>query len=552
MSLQRDHLRWNGWGRLDTDDGLGERGPPLWAWLQQELGLPSLAATPPQPMETVPVPPPRLSRRHLTQLAKLSAPDRVVCDGPDRIRHAVGKSYPDLLLLRTGAPLLPDAVVYPLAPEVEAILRWAASASVAVVPFGGGTSVVGGVAARGGPGHRAVLALDTTRMEALVAVDEASRTATLEAGISGPDLERLLQERGWTLGHYPQSFEFSTLGGWIATRGAGQQSNKYGKAEDWLVAAEVATAHGALRTLNVPASAAGPDLNQIIAGSEGTLGVITRATVRIHPLPERRAYHAWLLRDWSSGAAAVRDLVQAGLDVATTRLSDSEETRFLRALSGRPRGAKAAVESWLARRGYDRPCMLLVGAEGENRAVAGTLAEVRRRIGRHGAFHLGARPGRSWYARRFHLPYLRDPILDRGLGVDTLETAAPWSSINALRESVSSALLEAAAKSSPVAGGRGAVLCHLSHSYPDGASLYFTFLWPRDDADALGQWQHLKAAAMRAFRMHGGTVSHHHGVGTDNLEWLRDEQGPGAAWLHAVKQATDPEGVLNPGKLVLP
>lgn len=556
MTIERSRLRWNGWGLRDETYDLGNRAGPVWDWLAAELGLAELADTPPEPLEAIELPPGRLGEAELGRLEELLAPDRVRTDPYERAFHAKGRSYHDLVRLRVGrVGELPDAVAYPLsAEEVVALLAWAEEASVAVVPFGGGTSVVGGVEARKGPGQRALVSCDLTRMSALVGVDPEARTATVQAGVYGPRLEELLCGEGMTLGHYPQSFEFSTLGGWIATRGAGQASQRYGKAEDWLVAAELATPRGTWSTRPFPASAAGPDLNQAVAGSEGTLGIITRATVRLHPLPETVDYRGFLFRDFEDGLRGARSLVQEGVPLAMIRLLDADETRFLEAFSsvGARRGLRDRLAArYLRLRGYGRGrCLCIVGAEGARGEVGRALRRTTATARAHGGLPLGRRPGQRWRRDRFRLPYLRDPMMDRGLGVETLETATLWPNLPALHRTVTDALRGAMAERSAFPAGRGISMCHVSHTYPEGASLYFTCVWPRDPEDPVGEWLHIKRAATDAVVDGGGTLSHHHGVGADHLPWMVQEKGAeGMELLRALRERADPGGVLNPGKL---
>ncbi len=554
--MDRGRMRWNGWGWTNKDFGLGDRAEAVWAWIARELGLSSLPSTPAVSLEAVTFPPVRLGREALAALRSAVGAENVRDDDRDRVFHALGRSYHDLVRLRTGRlPCAPDAVVYPGdADEVEAVLRLAVTHAFSVVPYGGGSSVVGGVEADD-PRGRPVVTLDTTRLAVVGKVDPEDRTVALGAGLYGPELETALAEQGYTLGHFPQSFEFSTLGGWIAARGAGQMSNRYGKAEEWLVGAELATAHGRLRTGGFPATAAGPDLDGLVAGSEGTLGVITEATVRVHPTPATRDYRAWLLPSFGAGQAVVRELAQEEAPVAMVRISDPDETRFLRGLSGAgktPRLAERAVAAWMRRRGHgEGTCLLLVGAEGDRGEVNEAMRLSRKAARSHGGFPLGSSLGRHWHRDRFRLPYLRDPLLDRGLGVDTLETAVPWSRAAAMHAAVTRALRSAMDAGAPA--GHGISMCHLSHTYPEGTSLYFTCVWPRDDRDPVGQWKAIKAAASDAIVQNGGTISHHHGVGLDHLPWMEREKGAaGMALLRGAKAAVDPEGVLNPGKLVGP
>lgn len=541
MSIDRRKLRWNGWGLIDAPDLLGARADLVWRWIGKTLGCAELPHTPAVAWEALKLPGSRLDGAALEALSALLSRDRVRTDGRERVFHARGKSYADLVALRAGEVVAcPDAVVYPeTTAEVLGLLGWAAAQKAAVVPYGGGSSVVGGVNTPRTEGP--VLCVDMTRMEQILEVDEMSRIARVQAGIYGPALEAGLQARGYTLGHYPQSFEFSTLGGWIAARGAGQQSNRYGKPEKWLVGAEVATPSGLWRTEGFPASAAGPQLTQLVIGSEGVLGIITEAAVRLHPIPEKKEYMGYLFAEFALGVSAARALMQEAVPTAMVRLSDSDETRFY-----------AALQHGDGELGEATPfCVMLLGFEGTAEEVAQAGARARAIIEARGGMALGEGPGERWYHGRFLMPYLRDPMLDRGLGVDTLETATRWSNIETLHEAVRGAIARAIGERPGRAGGGAVVLSHISHSYPDGASLYFTFVFLRELADPIGQWRHIKRAASEAIAAHGGTISHHHGVGTDHLPWLGREKGPvGTELLRAMKAAVDPCGLMNPGKLI--
>jgi alkyldihydroxyacetonephosphate synthase len=388
-------------------------------------------------------------------------------------------------------------------------------------------------------------------------IDAESRTATAEAGIDGPALEKVLQSEGFSLGHYPQSFEFSTLGGWIAHRGAGQQSNRYGRPEDWLAGAELATPRGMLRDGDFPASAAGPRLTDLIVGSEGVFGIVTKAAVRLHPVPPITEGRTWLFRDFASGTNAIREAVQSDIPTAMLRLSDAEETRFYRAyalVGVRQTWWQRGQQQFLAMRRYERPCVLIAQFEGTAALVSAAARQMGRIARQHGGMPLGSGPAERWREGRFHAPYLRDPMLDRGLGVDTLETATSWSKLQPLYAAVKTALESAIAASAPRPGAKGIVMCHISHSYPDGASLYFTFIFPRSlNGDDIAQWRTIKRAASEAVVANGGTISHHHGVGEDHLPWIAQEKGVlGIEVLRAIKHALDPKGILNPGKLLPP
>lgn len=554
--IDRATLRWNGWGPRDAPDPTAGRDD-LWPKLAGALGMPSLLVTPARRAEEITFPAPTLSEQALGALAAIVGRENVRTDGPTRLAHARGRSYHDLLHLRAGAGIaLPDAVLYPTgAEEIVRILKMAEEERWAIIPFGGGTSVVGGVTASAPEAFTAVLTLDLAHMNRILAIDPVAMTATIEAGLDGPALEERLQAEDLTLGHYPQSFEFSTLGGWVAARGAGQQSTRYGKAEKWLVSARLVTPRGIWRTEDAPASAAGPRLGDLVVGSEGTLGVITDATVKIHPRPKVKDYRGYLFRDCEAGAAAIRAIVQAEIPAAMLRLSDGDETYFFQAFAARPAPPsmiRNLINSYLAYRGFaDRPCLLLVGHEGEAAPVRSARRAASGIIKRMGGLSIGTAPGTRWYHGRFAAPYLRDPMLDHGLGLDTLETATSWSKIDGLYHAVRTALIDAMRKEAPAKDAHGVVLAHISHAYPDGASLYFTFIFPRDVTRDIDQWWAIKRAASDAIIAAGGTISHHHGVGEDHRPWIEAEKGP--LWvetMRAVKRTLDPSGILNPGKLL--
>lgn len=555
MSADRTKISWNGWGwAAHKDEVAGNEA--AWAWLANELGMPSLLATPARALDDIALTPSRLEASHRAHFAKVLGEDRVRDDPFERAFHARGRSYHDLLHLRAGnVTTAPDAVLYPRGTEeVLSILSFASENAIVVVPYGGGTSVVGGVTADAG-GFRSVVSLDMSGMDRLIGVDPVSRTATAEAGIYGPALDKALRAQNVVLGHYPQSFEFSTLGGWIAHRGAGQQSGRYGRAQDWLVAAKLATPLGLLTTEDFPGSSAGPRLTDLVLGSEGAFGVITEATFHIHPAPAARLYTGFLFPDFASGAAAIRQAVQEDLPVAMLRLSDAEETRFYRAYGsvGKRRGIGSRIaDVYLKYRKFgDSAAAMVAGFEGDKATVEHShqrFAEIAKKLG---ALAIGKNTGARWYEGRFHGPYLREPMMDRGLGVDTLETATSWSKIDALYAAVKTALEDTIQQTAPRPGARGIVACHISHSYPDGASLYFTYIFPRALDGDIAQWLAIKRAATDAIVAHGGTISHHHGVGEDHLPWMKQEKGElGVEVLRAIKTTLDPQGILNPGKLI--
>jgi len=537
-------MRWWGWG----EDGHAVPLPPAAEkLLQDELEADPGVRKRPVPFEQVSLAEPRLPGALRERLATALGAETMRDDRETRVAHAVGRSYPDLVRIRSGdASSAPDAVVFPGSAElVAAVLGLCAEHSVAVVPFGGGTSVVGGVEPLR-EGFAGAISLDLGRLSASVDVDRTSLTASVDAGLLGPELERRLREDGVTLGHFPQSFEYSTVGGWVATRSAGQASTGYGRIDELVEAVRCVTPAGELGTKAVPASAAGPSLRELVVGSEGVLGVICEATLRVRPAPAARRYEAWSFASFAEGCDALRVMEQAGAAADVNRLSDEDETRLTMALGSSGSTTEKLGRRYLRMRGHEGGCLAIVGFEGSEEEVEDRRRRAAGLLRAGGGVTLGHRPGEAWYRGRFAAPYLRDELLDRGVLAETLETATSWSNLGKLHEAVREALRAALA-------GRGTqplVMCHVSHLYPSGASLYFTFLARQED-DALAQWRAAKTAASEAIVAGGGTITHHHAIGRDHRQWLAAEDGElGIEVLRAAKQRLDPAGILNPGKLL--
>jgi alkyldihydroxyacetonephosphate synthase len=469
-------------------------------------------------------------------LRELLGAEHVLTDDATRRLRTRGKSTPDLLRARAGdLSDAPDVVVRPGDhADVAAVLALAVAHRLAVVPFGGGTSVTGGLAARR-DGFAGLVSLDLIRMRRLLAVDPVSMTATLEPGLRGPEAEALLAAHGLTLGHYPQSFGYASIGGFAATRSSGQSSAGYGRFDALVVGLTVATPRGELSLGTAPATAAGPDLRQLVLGSEGAFGVITSVTVRVRPLPAAKVYEGWRWPSFAEGAAAMRALAQSGVLPTVLRLSDETETAINLA---RPDGIGAEPDS-----DSGGGCLMITGYEGEPALVDARRAAVTAVLAGLGGTALGEGPGQAWVDGRFHAPYLRDSMLDVGVLVETLETATFWSNLERLYADVRAALASAL-------GDPTLVLCHISHVYETGCSLYFTVATAAG-ADPLARWGAAKAAASDAMIAAGATITHHHAVGTDHKPWLAEEIGPlGVSILRAVKADLDPTGILNPGVLI--
>jgi alkyldihydroxyacetonephosphate synthase len=537
-------MRWWGWGDpehppalpthaldfLRDSVGLGEQPRPPVA-----LGQVRLAAT-------------ALAPATLTRLAEIVDAHNVRDGHAERVLHAAGKGYPDLVRLRAGEPEgAPDAVVYPASHEqLQALLKLCTEESLAVVPFGGGTSVVGGVAPLRGK-HSGVLALDMSRMTAILGLDEESATVTVQAGIRAPALERQLAARGLTLGHFPQSYEYVSLGGCAATRSAGQASTGYGAIEKMVLGLRLAAPATEIALPALPASAAGPGLRQLLIGSEGTLGVISELALRVRPAPQERVYEGVFFEDFNAGREALRTLAREHALPDVARMSDEQETRMSLALAGSG-GVKGRLgRAYLDLRGYSNGCLAILGFEGSTDELSCRRRRALELVRRCGGLTVGRSPGQAWLNGRFSGPYLRDELLTHGVMVETLETATQWSTLHALHRDVAAALTQALG----AYGTPALVMCHISHVYETGASLYFTVIARQREGDELGQWQALKQAASEAILAGGGTITHHHAIGRDHAAWMPREVGAGGLGaLRALKAELDPVGIMNPGKLL--
>jgi alkyldihydroxyacetonephosphate synthase len=454
---------------------------------------------------------------------------------------------PDWVALRSGRiPVFPDGVAYPgTEADVVDVLAYARQNGACVIPYGGGTSVVGHINPL--KSDAPVVSVDMSAMNHLLSLDAISRVAVFETGVTGPALEAQLAEHGYTLGHFPQSHEYSTLGGWIAARSSGQQSYYYGRIESLFAGGRLETPLGRLDLPHFPASAAGPDVKEMVLGSEGRIGIITRAEVRVRPRPQAEQFHGVFFPTWEQGMTAVRAIAQDGIPVSMLRLSNPLETETTLVLSGKSWIGPADKGLRLIGFGEQR-CLLVFG-------VTGSAAHVRRARGgatavcrKYGGFFVGSLVGRTWQKSRFLSPYLRNTLWDQGLAVDTLETALPWKNVEAAAGDISASIQEAM----QAQGEKVLVITHLSHVYRDGASIYTTFLFRRtpDPEQLLERWHAMKQAASLTIQRDGGTISHQHGIGEDHAPYLLAEKGIlGMQAIRNVCATFDPEGMMNPGKL---
>jgi alkyldihydroxyacetonephosphate synthase len=557
------HMKWWGWGESGVSFSHLDK-PKLAPFVRAKVGIdldrPG-AAVP--DLESLDVPATQVGKGLLDALATVVGAEHVRDDRLERVVHAYGKSLRDLLRLRAGdVGRLPDVVVYPGSEEqVAAVLAATAAEGAVVVPFGGGTNISGSLEPPRGE-TRTVVSVDLGRLDQVVSIDEDAQLAVVQAGVRGPSLEAQLAARGWTMGHFPDSFTHSTLGGWIATRSSGMQSDKYGDISGITKAVRVVTPAGILATRAVPATSTGPSVREMILGSEGRLGVITEATVQVHRIPDERVILGYFFPTWGDGLAAMAELAGGDVHPCLTRLSDANETQF--SLATAKKGSmvsaleSAALKLYLRRvKEYDldQACLAFIGFEGG----AGHVKAQRRAVGRvvsgHGGVCVGPGPGRLYDQKKFDTPYIRDYLLDRGGLADVSETAAPWSRLAELHQAVG----EAARKAFAEIGVAGWIMCHLSHSYHSGACLYFTFAFQPVGGVAAGggvggaldQYDHVKAAIQQAFVDHGATLSHHHAVGVEHARWLADDLSPtGVAMIRALLDGIDPEHRMNPGKIV--
>ncbi len=530
--------RLGGWGFE------GEAYPPseqFLSWLDEHIG----PAQHPTPSEAAP--PPALA---VADLGDLGAD--VSSDPVDRLTHARGQGLVDVLRIRGGlVPALPDGVCRPRdAEEVAAVLARCSERGIRVIPWGGGTSVTGGVNVLAGDAP--AMTLDLEHLAGLTALDQRSGLATFGPGTRGPAVEAALVEHDLTLGHFPQSWELATVGGWVATRSSGQESLGYGRIEDMVAGLELVGPDGRLRLPTLPASAAGPDLGRLVMGSEGRLGVITEATLRVRPRPEETVVAGALLPDLGRGLDTVREMVVYDIPLTMIRLSDAPETQVAMAVGLATSRWAPLVDRYLGFRGIgDDACLLLFGAAGDRDGVDDCLRCARQVVRSHRGVSLGRRPGRHWLRDRFRHPYLRESLLDLGYATDTLETAVPWSRAVDLRETMRTAIAGTLAEDDE----RVAVLCHVSHPYRDGASLYFTFFLRCAPSveETISRWARIKRAANDALVSAGATLSHHHGVGQWHAPWLAGEIGDeGVGLIAAAMRRLDSRGIMNPHVLLEP
>ena len=553
MAYEPRHMKWWGWGYEDAEFR-ASRHPGFWPFAKSVLDIENDDfAGREWSLDSIELPEAHIDEPFLTRLRACLAPGQVTNEAKERVIHSYGKGFRDLFRLRHGiATGAPDLIVYPESErDVCLTLRAAVERDIVLIPFGGGSNIAGCLE-RMDPGRMCV-SLDMRRMRRVLAVDRRSFTAQIEAGVFGPDLEQQLSAHGMTLGHFPDSFLHSTLGGWLATRSAGMQSDKYGKIEDMVLAVRMVTPEGVLETRVVPKASNGIDVNHLCVGSEGMLGVITEATMRVHAFPESRQVRGYLFPEFEGGMEAIYECANQECMPAMVRLNDPDKTALSLAFRPLPTGftkiASSLFKTYLRVKGFAQPraCLMLIAFEGNERGVSRRLQQAETIYRKRGAVGLGASAGKSFEATKYDFPHIRDFLLDRNVTTDVSETATVWGNIATLYHDTISVLREEISKS----GVRPWAGCHVSHTYPCGASLYFTFGFRQRPGHELEQYLQVKRAVQQSFIDHGATLSHHHAVGTEHLPWLAADISPiGVQAISAIKQRLDPVNIMNPGRLL--
>jgi len=551
------HMKWWGWG-VEGVAFHHEDKPKLAPFVLQAVGLDLNAAqaTPALDFSTLDVPGSKLPIQLRDELIGAVGETYVITDDEDRVVHTYGKSLRDLLRIRANVlPRVPDVVVYPAdEDQVRAVVEAVAAADAVLIPFGGGSNISGSLEPR--PAEtRPVVSLDMGRLNRVLEIDADSQMARVQAGVQGPDLEEQLTAQGWTMGHFPDSFTHSTLGGWVATRSSGMQSDKYGDIAGIVRGMRAVQPGGTVVVRPLPSTSTGPSIREMLLGSEGRLGVITEVTVQVHRIPAERTIQAYLFRDWESGLAAMREIAESDAHPSITRVSDARETGFSFATSKESKGvskyATDAMMKFLELRGWDlsQLCLSFIGYEGSKTHVSMTKAIVDGIVKRNNGIGVGTGPGKLYDQKKFDTPYIRDFLLDRGASADVSETAAPWGKLQQVYDNT----VAAANKAYDQLGVKGWIMCHLSHSYHTGACLYFTFAYVSNaELDPIDQYDTVKKAIQQSFVDNGGTLSHHHAVGVEHSPWMeQDVSTQGVTMMRGLFVGVDPKENLNPGKILL-
>jgi alkyldihydroxyacetonephosphate synthase len=548
-------MKWWGWG----NEGVAfehEDKPGFAPFIleQLDLDLHAVAPTGQPAFDKVTVAKSLATAAFTKALSDVVGVSNVTTDKMERVVHAYGKSLRDLVRIRANQiERTPDIIVYPdNESEVQQIVDIAVAANAVLIPFGGGSNI-GGSLEPLRTEKRVVVSLDMGRMNRVVEIDSDAGLARIQAGALGPDLEEQLGAKGWTIGHFPDSFTHSTLGGWIATRSSGMQSDKYGDIADITRGLRLVRPGGTVVIRPIPSASNGPSVREMILGSEGRLGIVTEAWVQVHRIPAQRDVYAYFFPNFDTGLRAMQEIAESDATPSITRVSDNMETRFSLATSKASRGITKFVSGTVLpaifkSKGWnlDEICLSFIGYEGSERHARLQKKLVDQIVKKHNGMGVGKGPGILYDQKKFDTPYIRDFLLDRGAAGDVSESAAPWSKLKALHDGTVKAAYDAFDK----IGAKGVIISHLSHSYHSGACLYFTFGF-KFGKDALGTYDIVKSAIQQAFIDNGGSISHHHGVGLEHAPWLEDDiSATGIAVLQGVFDSADPKGNFNPGKII--
>jgi alkyldihydroxyacetonephosphate synthase len=554
------HMKWWGWGL----DGVGfhwQDKPGFAPFVLKAVGLDLHTAKVVEPpkFDDITVPKSVATAAFLKTLGGIVGADDVRTDNMERVVHVYGKSLRDLARIRANAvKRYPDVVVYPDdEAEVQKVVDAAVAADAVLIPFGGGSNIAGSLEPREGE-KRTIVSLDMGRLNKVLDIDEDAQTARIQAGALGPDLEEQLQAKGWTIGHFPDSFTHSTIGGWVATRSSGMQSDRFGDISQIARGLRVARPGGTLVIRSLPSTSTGPSVREMILGSEGRLGVITEVTAQIRRNAEVREIQAYFFPNFETGLKAMQEISESDAHPSITRVSDGRETGFSLATSKDRKGldkflAGTVLPALMKRRGWAKQpggleniALSFIGFEGSKQATKFSKAIVDKIVKKHNGMGVGSGPGVLYDQKKFDTPYLRDFLLDRGAAGDVSETAAPWSKLQAVYDGG----IAAAEKAYASLGIKGWIMAHQSHSYASGACLYFTFAFV-GKKDMLAEYDVVKAAIQQSFIDNGATLSHHHGVGVEHSPWMaQDISEQGVAVMDALFTSTDPKSNLNPGKIL--
>lgn len=546
--------KWWGWGEEGHSYQFKDK-PKFPPFVKKYVGVDITApVTPVPPFESLDVPASQLSDDLRDKLSAITGPKFVQTDDHTRVVHAYGKGVRDLVRVRRGdLGRVPDVVVYPgKADEVQKIVDAAVEADAVLIPFGGGSNIVAALEAV--PGEtRQVVSMNTGRLNRVLEIDETSGIARIQAGVFGPDMEDQLQSRGWTLGHHPDSFVWSTLGGWIATRSSGMQSDKYGDIADIVVGLRMAMPGQELVLRPLPSTSTGPSVREMVIGSEGRLGVITEAWVQVHRIPEVREIQAYFFATYEDGLRACQQIVESDAAPMMARVSDALETKYIMA-NGKASGKVSqlmskGIQKLMESKGWDLDviAMSFIGFEGSANHVRYNKGLVGKIVRENNGLSVGQGPGKLYDQKKYDTPYLRDFMLDRGLVCDVSETTTPWAYAEQIHTNTVKAFYDALAE----IGKTGVVFCHLSHSYHSGACQYFTFAINDDSENNLETYDHAKRVIQQSFMDNHGTVSHHHGVGEEHSPWMdQDISEAGVFIQRKLFEGVDPGNNLNPGKII--